>query len=157
MLAIIDQVPDDYAFSVHVRMGTTMDVTGPSYESPENWSHAGHEKLRAARSQSHFSKFFCCIDSRLASDPKARFFLACDTCEAAEAMNDRYGESVISLDHIKLEGRSKDQLQNALAEMYLLSRSKNGVLIGSAYSSFTEVAALFSEDSMTSLLSGRDF
>lgn len=136
-------------FSLHIRM----EGEG-SYEQHYNWSEDGKQDLVNWRKKSHYSHFFKRIDRALAETPEAKFFLATDCKENYELVLERYGDRVIYL-HREVFDRSALQIQYALADAILLSRSKQ--LFGSTWSSFTELSKRLAVADMSVEMSGVDF
>jgi glycosyltransferase involved in cell wall biosynthesis len=144
--------PNDVA--VHVRMVGGKGFEHLPYEMPGNWKKSSHQKITRWRRKSHFSNFMARID-QLDEDGRAeRIFLAADHVEAYDEFRRRYGDRVACLPR-KLYDRSTEQLMYALADALLLGRAP--LLLGSNWSSFTELAQRLSAQQMHVETSGRDF
>ncbi|MEO9874429.1 MAG: glycosyltransferase [Anderseniella sp.] len=144
--------PNDVA--VHVRMVGGDGFEHLPYEKPGNWKKSSHNKITRWRRKSHFSNFIARID-QLADEGRAeRIFLAADKAEAYDEFRRRYGNRVACLPR-KLYDRSTEQLIYALADALLLGRAP--LLLGSNWSSFTELAQRLSDQKMHVETSGRDF
>lgn len=144
--------PNDVA--VHVRMAGGDGFEHLPYEMPGNWKKSSHKKIARWRRKSHFSNFMARID-QLDEDGRAeRIFLAADHAEAYDEFRRRYGDRVACLPR-KLYDRSTEQLMYALADALLLGRAP--LLLGSNWSSFTELAQRLSAQQMHVETSGRDF
>ncbi len=144
--------PNDVA--VHIRMEGGTDVEHLPYESPVNWTEAAHREIDHWRKRSHFSYFLRRLDHLIAEDTAKTIFLACDTPEARHALTQRYGGRIACLPH-QITGRSTPALVHALADALLLGRAPR--LLGSTWSSFTELAARLAPRPLKVELSGRDF
>ncbi len=144
--------PNDVA--VHVRMVGGEGFEHLPYEMPGNWKKSSHNKITRWRRKSHFSSFMARID-RLDEEGRAeRIFLAADKAEAYDEFRRRYGHRVACLPR-QLYDRSTEQLRYALADALLLGRAP--LLLGSTWSSFTELAQRLSAQQMYVETSGRDF
>lgn len=140
--------------SAHVRMAGGAAYEHLAYESPANWTEAGHAEIAGWRQKSHFARFMDRIDRLEAEVGAARIFLAADTPEAYAAFAGRYGDRLAVLDRA-LYDRSAAQLRYALADAILLGRAP--LLLGSSWSSFSELALRLAPREMTVEMSGRDF
>ena len=144
--------PNDVA--VHVRMVGGEGFEHLPYEMPGNWKKSSHQKITRWRRKSHFSNFIARID-QLDEDGRAeRIFLAADQAAAYDEFRGRYGNRVACLERT-LYDRSTEQLIYALADALLLGRAP--LLLGSNWSSFTELAQRLSAQQMHVETSGRDF
>lgn len=144
--------PNDVA--VHVRMVGGEGFEHLPYETPDNWKKASHKKITHWRRKSHFSNFMARIDQLDDEGRAQRIFLAADKAEAYDEFRQRYGNRVACLPR-KLYDRSTEQLRYALADALLLGRAP--LLLGSTWSSFTELAHRLSAQKMHVETSGRDF
>lgn len=144
--------PND--LSAHVRMVGGSDFEHLSYESLDNWTEEGHAETEKWRKRSHFSHFLKRIDTLIAEGRADRIFLAADKPETYEAFLTCYGDRVAYLPR-ELYDRSAAQLQYALADAMLLGSSP--LLLGSTWSSFSELAMRLSPQKMQIEMSGTDF
>ena len=140
--------------SVHIRMEGGLKDESLAYESPHNWSEQDHKVIDYWRGQSHFSRFITCIDNMLAEGKINTIFLAADKPEAYKQFAARYHDKVSWLDR-NVYDRSMMQLRFALADAILLSRSQ--LLLGSTWSSFTELAQRLAVGCLSVKMSGKDF
>ena len=92
--------------------------------------------------------------SSIAQGQADRIFLAADTPEAYAEFEAAYGDRVASLPRA-LYDRSAAQLQYALADALLLGTAP--LLLGSTWSSFSEMAMRVSSREMKIEMSGTDF
>jgi hypothetical protein len=144
--------PNDVA--VHVRMeGGRKDEHLP-YESSSNWTEEEHDLIDHWRSTSHYSTFMLRLDA-LATEGRANtIFLAADCADTYDAFIARYGERLACLPRT-LYDRSTEQLQYALADAILLGRAS--LLLGSTWSSFSELALRLAPGKLAHEMSGTDF
>jgi hypothetical protein len=94
------------------------------------------------------------VDAIVRESSDARFFLAADLDSTYELFQKRYGAKISCLRRTIFD-RSKEQMLYALADAILLSQCTK--LLGSTWSSFTELAMRFSTTIENSELSGTDF
>ncbi len=149
---MIDSVRSPNDIAVHVRMNGGA-ATDPHGDVPGDWSKSEDEIARRARSRSHYGFFFKRIDELLESTPNATIFLASDNSESYGAFETKYQERVTSLPRAVYD-RSEMQLKYALADVILLSRAP--LLLGSNWSSFTEIAHSMSQNQKLEM-SGQHF
>lgn len=82
--------------------------------------------------------FIRMIDREISLNPQARFYLATDDFSVKEIFTQRYGDRIITVDN----PTSRDTLEGmkfAVQELFCLSKSRK--ILGSAYSSYSEIAA----------------
>jgi len=140
--------------SAHIRMeGGRKDEHLP-YENAGNWTDEDHALIDHWRSKSHFSQFMKRIDALIAEGRAERIFIAADKPETYEEFRGRYGDRLAWLPRSRYD-RSAEQLQYALADAILLSRAPR--LLGSTWSSFSELAQRLSPEGMKVEMSGKDF
>jgi hypothetical protein len=125
-----------------------------SYDNVANWGEENHKQIQFWRDKSHYSHFMRRIDAILTEASDARFFLAADLDSTYELFQKRYGAKVSCLRRTIFD-RSKRQMLYALADAILLSQCTR--LLGSSWSSFTELAMRLSRTIRKSELSGTDF
>lgn len=151
---LLSSVPARYELGVHIRMIGGDSAQHLSYEQKSNWTQVGHEEIEFWRNKSHYSNFVNRIDEVLGKRNVNRFFLAADNPDAYRFFLDRYDERVTVLTRDRYD-RSAEQLRYALADAMLLSRSS--VLLGSNWSSFTELAVRLSQNKLKPELAGINF
>ena len=128
--------------SVHIRMGEISDGKPPSYETDEsNWSLDDQKLIDHWRSKSHYNNFINRINTLIRENDHLSLFLACDNKIGYKALLDRYGSKINYLAR-PCFNRSTEQIQYALADALLLSKSR--LILGSNWSSFTELASRLS-------------
>lgn len=152
---LVNSVRQPNDLSAHVRMVGGAQYEHLSYEaSDDNWTEEGHALTTQWREKSHFSHFLKRIDTLIAQGQADRIFLAADTPEAYAEFKAAYGDRVASLPRA-LYDRSAAQLQYALADALLLGTAP--LLLGSTWSSFSEMAMRVSSREMKIEMSGTDF
>ena len=153
--SLVDSVPVDYnTVGVHVRMEAGAGLDNHSYDSRENWSDEGHRLIHHWREKSHFSRFMQRLDKLLWEDDSQSIFLAADLPETYEAFTACYGYRLRFLPRSRYD-RSAEQICFALADAILLSRCNR--LLGSTWSSFSELAMRLSTSFSAIEMSGTDF
>ncbi|WP_058314801.1 glycosyltransferase [Cognatishimia activa] len=152
--ALVDGVRKPNDVSAHVRMVGGSEYEHLAYESLDNWTAEGHAETEKWRKRSHFSHFLKRIDTLIKEGNAERIFLAADKPETYEAFQACYGDRVAYLPR-ELYDRSAEQLHYALADALLLGSSP--LLLGSTWSSFSELAMRLSPQKMTIEMSGKDF
>ena len=152
VLALTAGISHSRELGVHVRMEGGKGYEQMAYESSDNWTDAEHNEISKYRSASHYSAFFKRIDKL--ADTGISFFLAADQKATYEAFRQRYGERVQFLRRDKFD-RSPEQIIYALSDVILLSQNKH--ILGSGWSSFTELATRLALKKVTYELSGKDF
>lgn len=147
------RTPNDV--SAHVRMAGGKAYEHLPYEqSGGNWTEEGHEAIAHWRERSHFSRFFKRLDALIATGQAHRIFLAADLPETYAEFKAAYGDRVAILERTTFD-RSAEQLRYALADALLLGQSPR--LLGSSWSSFSELAMRMSPNKMQTEMSGVDF
>lgn len=154
VMELVSQVVAEGRVGVHVRMEGAKDTDHHSYDAPQNWNAASHAQISLWRGKSHYEKFMQRMDKLIAEDHGLRFFLAADTAAAYSAFSAKYGERFSCLPRRDYD-RSLGQLRFALADALLLSRCK--LLMGSTWSSFSELAQRLSTTIERVEMSGADF
>ena len=144
--------PND--ISAHVRMEGGTTAAHLPYESAANWTAGDHALIDAWRGKSHFSHFLTRIDALAAEGRAGRIFLAADMAETYAAFQRHFGDRLAILPRARYD-RSAEQLHYALADAILLGRSP--LLLGSGWSSFSELAMRLAPGKIAVDLSGKDF
>jgi hypothetical protein len=140
--------------AAHVRMEAGAGLDHNTYDSVENWTKKGHDELHFWREKSHYSHFIKRIDQLFTEQPSLKLFLATDLPENYKAFADYYGDKLFYLKRDVFD-RSKEQIKYGLADAILLSKSQK--LLGSTWSSFSELAMRMSDTFSSIEMSGRDF
>lgn len=146
------RAPNDV--SAHVRMEGGINYKHLPYEAAENWTKEGHMQIDFWRRNSHFKHFMARIDTLISEGRAERIFLAADKPETYEAFLSTYGNRISYLKR-DVYDRSVEQLQYALADVMLLGTAP--LLLGSTWSSFSELAMRLSPQKMQIEMSGKDF
>ncbi|WP_298334811.1 tetratricopeptide repeat protein [uncultured Erythrobacter sp.] len=154
VLDLVDKVPERSDVSLHVRMEGAASTEIHSYDSPENWPEHDHTTIQEWRDKSHFSNFMNCVDELIEAGEAQTFFLAADLPETYAAFLKKYGDRIRFLERTHFD-RSRDQMWYALADAILLSRSNT--MLGSNWSSFSEIALRLSTRFDHIQLCGKDF
>ena len=144
--------PNDVA--VHVRMAGGTGFEHLPYEASSNWKKSSHKKISRWRRKSHFYNFMARIDLLTSEGRAERIFLAADQPETYDEFCRRYGSRVAFLPR-KLYDRSTEQLIYGLADAVLLGKAP--LLLGSTWSSFSELAQRLSSQHKSIEMSGKDF
>ncbi len=151
---MVEAVRHPNHIAAHVRMQGGAAHEHLPYERPDNWSAEDHAAIAHWREKSHFAHFLQRID-RLAAEGEAEtLFVAADLPETYEVFRQHYGERVAWLPR-SLYDRSSEQLLYGLADAILLSRAPR--LLGSTWSSFSELAMRLSPQAQKVEMSGTDF
>lgn len=151
---IVNQFNLENCLAAHVRMEAGKGLDHNTYDSIENWTAEGHDEIHFWRDKSHFSNFIKRIDKLLEADDELSIFLATDLKENYQVFEDYYGEKLKYLKR-DLYDRSAEQIKYALADAILLSKCNK--LLGSTWSSFSELAMRLSSSYDEIEMSGRDF
>lgn len=151
---LVASVPAPNDLSVHVRMVGGAKDAHLSYESTDNWTEESQAEIGFWRNKSHFSAFLKRVEALRAQGEADRIFVAADTPEAYRAFKATFGGSAVHL-HRELYDRSSEQLAYALADAILLGRAPR--LLGSTWSSFTELALRLAPAPLAHEMSGKDF
>lgn len=146
------RAPNDVA--MHVRMASGPKFETLPWESPENWSARSHKLIAEHREKSHVSRFEARLDALIKAGRADTLFVAADLPEIYERLAKRYGGRAAWLPRT-VNDRSRRQLRYALADALLLGRSR--LLLGSTWSSFTELAMRLAPLEVPVEMSGTDF
>ncbi|MDA9020371.1 hypothetical protein N9H60_04335, partial [Flavimaricola sp.] len=146
------RTPND--ISAHVRMVGSPGTDTASYDRAENWTADGHDQIHHWREKSHYANFIKRIDTLTTEGRAERIFLAADKPETYDAFTQTFGDRVAYLPR-DLYDRSVEQLRYALADAILLGSAPR--LLGSTWSSFSELAMRLSPQKMGIEMSGKDF
>ena len=154
VLDLVNGVRTPNDVTAHVRMVGGSEYEHLAYEATDNWTEEGHQETDYWRRRSHFSHFMKRIDALMAEKGVDRVFLAADKPETYEEFIGAYGDKLAYLPR-ELYDRSADQLRYALADALLLGSAP--LLLGSTWSSFSELAMRLSPQKMNIEMSGTDF
>ncbi len=151
---LIESVRRPNLLSAHVRMVGGTGFSDLASEGVEQFSVGEYDEVTRWRATSHYNKFFARIDGLIDENRDLTMFVAADTEEAYAAFQDRYGPRLTYLERTVFD-RSAQQLKYALADMILLGQAT--IMLGSTWSSFSEVAKMMSESLEQVEMSGVDF
>jgi hypothetical protein len=153
--ALVDSValPAD-CIGAHVRMEAGAGLDHNPWDSAGNWSAESHAAIHHWRAKSHYSAFIRRIDALLAEGRHHHLFLATDLPENYRVFQQVYGDRLRFLPRT-LYDRSAEQIRYALADAILLSRCT--WLLGSTWSSFSELAMRLATGFEKVEMSGTDF
>lgn len=151
---LVARVPQPFALSAHVRMEAGKGRDHNAWDRPENWRPEDHDLIHHWRAKSHFSRFMARIDALLARPGSGRLFVAADLPETYAAFAERYGDRLLHLPR-DVYDRSAGQIRHALADAMLLGMAPR--MLGSTWSSFSELAQRLAPGPMVTEMSGKDF
>jgi hypothetical protein len=151
---LVSSVDTSGRLGVHVRFEGARGTDTNSYDSAQNWLAEDHEAIVSWREKSQPQRFMARINNLIADRPTLKIFLAADRPETYAIFRAEYGSRLSSLPRT-LYDRSADQLKYALADALLLSQCS--YLLGSTWSSFTEMSLRFSKTLKNTEMSGVDF
>jgi hypothetical protein len=146
IVQLIDRVPGDFAVGLHVRQAGGPSYEHLPYEALENWGAKAHRRIANERSKTKSSIFALILDhlgSNSVDGQPISVFVAVDNRQTKYELIQTLGDRARFIPSSP-EGRGVNQIQEALAEMYLLARAD--LLVGSTYSSFSDVAHLLALD-----------
>jgi hypothetical protein len=144
--------PNDVA--AHVRMAGGPQFEHLPWESAANWKGEAHASVAHWRKQSHYDRFLLRLAALIEAGEAETFFVAADLPETYATFQARFGDRAAHLPR-SVNDRSRDQLQYALADAILLGRAPR--LLGSTWSSFSELAMRLAEPGLTVEMTGKDF
>lgn len=151
---LVASVRADAEIGVHVRMqGGAGDDKTP-FDSPKNWTKESHEIIQKWRDSSHYSRFLRRLNELDGGTGSAKIFLAADNAEAYGAFEAELGGRARFLPR-ELFDRSAMQIRYALADAILLSKCPR--ILGSHWSSFTELAIRLAPEDPAVEICGVDF
>jgi hypothetical protein len=139
---------------VHVRMEGMPGTDTNSYDAPDNWLPESHQQLNQWRGKSHYSRFMARIDQLITEQPDLKLFLAADMPVTYQVFAEKYGDRLSYLPRTRFD-RSSEQMRYALADAISLSHCH--ALLGSTWSSFSELAQRLSMTLGRIEMSGTDF
>lgn len=152
--ALIESVRSPNDLTAHIRMVGGKQFEHLPWESAENWTEEGHDLVDHWRTKSHYSNFITRIDALVEAGEVNTMIIAADMPETYEVFQERYEDRVAFLPR-EVNDRSAAQLRYALADATLLSRAPR--MLGSTWSSFSELAQRLAHPPMTVEMSGTDF
>jgi hypothetical protein len=152
--AMINDIDLSKSIAAHIRMEAGAGLDNNTYDSVENWTQDGHDQLHFWREKSHYSNFIKRVDQLFAENSELTLFLATDLPETYKVFEEYYGDKLVYLKR-EVYDRSKEQIKYALADALLLSKAQK--LLGSTWSSFSELAMRTSTTYSSIEMSGKDF
>jgi hypothetical protein len=152
--AMINDIDLSSSIAAHIRMEAGAGLDNNTYDSVENWTQDGHDQLHFWREKSHYSNFIKRVDQLFAENNELTLFLATDLPETYKVFEEYYGDKLVYLKR-EVYDRSKEQIKYALADALLLSKAQK--LLGSTWSSFSELAMRTSTTYSSIEMSGKDF
>ena len=123
------------AIGIHIRMGQPMETA--VYENTKTWAQESQHSIELWRSHSHYSVFMKEMDRILLENPKQKFFLCCDNANIYDEIIKTKKYDIIYTPKT-IYDRSCKQIQSAVLDLILLSKCQ--YILGSNWSSFTEIA-----------------
>lgn len=154
VMALIAPYQVKHRVGAHVRMEAGKGLDHNTYDAIENWTQEGHDQLHFWRDKSHYSHFIKRIDQLMKEDRQLQLFLATDLPETYQVFQQYYGDKLAFLSRTVYD-RSKEQIIYALADAMLLSGCNR--LLGSTWSSFSELAMRLSTSLSKIEMSGKEF
>ncbi len=101
--------------------------------------HIRRTDNKPAIGKSSTDAFLAAMEAEIAADPDVRFYLATDDLSEEKTLREHFPGRIISNEGRDLSRDSVTGIQDALVDLYSLSRCSK--IIGSFYSSFTDLAA----------------
>lgn len=151
---LVDSVRSPNDLSIHIRMEGGAEAQHLPYESAANWTAEAQQEIDHWRKRSHFTRFLPRLDQLIAQGLAGKVFLATDTQSVYAEFETRYGDRVTRLPR-PASDRSTPSIIYALTDAILLGQAPR--LLGSTWSSFSELAARLAVTPLTVELTGRDF
>jgi glycosyltransferase involved in cell wall biosynthesis len=151
---LVASVASDGRLGIHVRMEGMPGTDTNSYDAPDNWLAESHQQLNLWRGRSHYGRFMARIDQLIVTQPELELFVAADMQTTYQIFAEKYGDRLSYLPRTRFD-RSSEQMRYALADAILLSRCN--ALLGSTWSSFSELAQRLSVTLNRIEMSGTDF
>jgi len=140
---------------VHIRYDGEGWESLPS-EQVSNWNSDAHKILKKNRNESKPHNFVERMEFLLEKDKDARFFIAVADKKSLDYIDQKFPNKIDNLSiPDNLKHRDLLSQKYALADMLLLSKCKH--LLGSGWSSFTEVANRLAFKTQIMEIKGRDF
>ncbi len=133
---------------VHIRMSQQ----NTPHDDISNYANQTKIAITKWRTASHWEVFAKEMERHRETSPQQKFLVCCDTPTSKIELTKRLGNGIVCYDE-ELYDRSPQQIQIALIEVILLSKTK--LILGSNWSTFSELARRLG--SSTSKLAGIDF
>jgi len=137
--------------AVHVRSGQP----NTAHDDVSHYAQSVKDTLNKWRLVSNSETFAKEMQNIYLNNPQTKFFICCDTQEAQSYLINQFPSGVVFAYSTKLYDRSVRQIQLALTDALLMS--KCNLLLGSNWSSFTELARRLSDKTQKVKYAGKDF
>ncbi len=137
--------------AVHVRSGQQ----NTAHDDISHYSQTIKESLNKWRLVCNAQTFLQEMQKIYLSDPKTRFFVCCDTQEVQVQLINNFPKNIVFAYPIKLYDRSVRQIQLALIDALLMS--KCNLLLGSMWSSYSELVRRLANKTQKVKFAGKDF
>jgi hypothetical protein len=154
ILQLVNSVRHPNDLSVHIRMEGGEKYEHLPYEKSDNWSAEDHELISYWRLKSHYANFAKRIQQLIRKGRADKIFVAADNPEAYTELEAIFSDRIVWLQR-NVYDRSSEQMQYALADAILLSKAP--LLLGSSWSSFSELAQRLTRGWMRTEICGIDF
>ena len=154
VLELTRRISQPFDLSVHVRMQGGPGYEHLPWEAAENWSAEGHQAVAEWRARSHYTRFFRRIEQLVEQGEVSSIFVATDLISTYDEFQKAFGKRVQFLER-EVDDRSEIQLKYALADAILLSKAPK--MLGSNWSSFSELAMRLANSPSAVEMSGVDF
>lgn len=127
-----------YYFRPVAELQEKIDIINSQYSKRTIGIHIRRTDNANSIKYSPLSSFLNYMEEEIAKNRDTKFFLATDSLEVSKTVFDKFGDQIISHDK-DLDRNTEKGIQDALIDMYCLSNCIK--IVGSYYSSFSEVAA----------------
>ncbi len=111
------------------------------YSSNTIGIHIRRSDNTVARQKSPTELFIKEIENILKDDDQSKFFLATDSLDEEAELKNHFGSSIITYKKRSYNRNTYEAIEDALVDLLCLSRTR--MILGSYYSSFSEIAASF--------------
>eukprot|EP00128_Syssomonas_multiformis_P003267 Colp12_sorted_trinity150504_noHs@20095 len=127
----------DDMIGIHIRMVAPDQKDVPGLSKNE-YSDAAKAQMQAHRDACHYENFASKIREKLKTNPDQVFYISADNDDARSALKKEFGKHVVFQEG-NCPDRTRECIQKALVDVLQLSRTR--YIIGSNYSTFSELAA----------------
>ena len=121
------------------RLQETIDNVTKHYTPATIGVHIRRGDHKTAIEESPIGLFIDRINAEIKRNDKSHFFLSTDSAKVEQELKAKYGDKVITYQDKSLDRNSTKGVQDALVDLYSLSKTKK--IFGSFHSSFSETAA----------------
>jgi hypothetical protein len=134
---LMASVDNNYSVGIHIRSQGSKD--GVPWERQEgNWTREAQNELDFARAMANEGFFKSEMRRILRNNVKTKFFIASDKPTVIDQFLAEFKDNLVCLNRSSSD-RSKTNIQYALADLILLSKSR--LILGSYFSSFSQMAS----------------